>query len=49
VDNHIEILYEMWIIIGNMGVLPEGLLYFAVPLSLLETFFAVYIIKIFTK
>lgn len=30
----------MWIVIGNMGVLPFGLLWFAVPLSLLEAFLA---------
>lgn len=34
----------MWIVIGNLGVLPYGLLYFAVPLSLLETFIASLII-----
>lgn len=35
----------MWVVIGNMGVLPHGLLYVAVPLSLLETFIASYLIK----
>jgi hypothetical protein len=35
----------MWIVIGNMGVLPFSLLLFAVPLSLLEVFFAVIISK----
>ncbi len=39
----------MWLVIGNMGVLPERILYFAVPLSLLETFVAVFIIKYFDK
>ncbi|MBP7583416.1 MAG: hypothetical protein KBA61_05255 [Spirochaetes bacterium] len=34
----------MWVVIGNMGVLPGGLLYFAVPLSLLEAFVASFII-----
>jgi len=34
----------MWVVIGNMGVLPAGLLYAAVPLSLLETFVAAFII-----
>ena len=34
----------MWLVIGNMGVLPGGLLYFAVPLSLLEAFVAALII-----
>lgn len=35
----------MWIVIGNLGVLPYGLLVFAIPLSLLEVFIAAYIIK----
>lgn len=35
----------MWVVIGNMGVLPSGLLYAAVPLSLLEAFVAAFIIK----
>jgi hypothetical protein len=35
----------MWIVIGNLGVLPYGLLYFAVPLSLLESFVAAVIVK----
>lgn len=35
----------MWVVIGNMGVLPDGLLYIAVPLSLLEVFVAAFIIK----
>lgn len=35
----------MWVVIGNMGVLPDGLLYVAVPLSLLEAFVATLIIK----
>ena len=30
----------MWVVIGNMGVLPDGLLYIAVPLSVLEAFLA---------
>jgi hypothetical protein len=34
----------MWVVIGNMGVLPLGLLSIAVPLSLLEAFLASYII-----
>ncbi len=34
----------MWIVIGNLAVLPFGLLYFAVPLSLLEAFLAAWII-----
>lgn len=35
----------MWVVIGNMGVLPAGLLYAAVPLSLFETYVASYIIS----
>jgi hypothetical protein len=35
----------MWIVIGNMGVLPFGILFYAVPLSLLEAFVAAFIIK----
>jgi len=34
----------MWVVIGNLGVLPGGLLYIAVPLSLLEAFVAAFII-----
>jgi hypothetical protein len=35
----------MWIVIGNLGVLPIGILYIAIPLSLLEAFIAAFIIK----
>lgn len=35
----------MWVVIGNMGFLPEGILLFAVPLSLLEAFLAALIMK----
>lgn len=35
----------MWTVIGNLGVLPEGLLLVAVPLSLLESFIAAFIIR----
>ncbi len=35
----------MWVVIGNLGVLPNGLLVFAVPLSLLEAFVAAHIVK----
>ncbi len=35
----------MWVVIGNLGVLPMGILYAAVPLSLLEAFVATIIIK----
>jgi hypothetical protein len=34
----------MWVVVGNMGVLPIGLLYFAIPLSILESFLATLII-----
>ena len=34
----------MWLVIGNMGVLPFEILYLAIPLSLLEAFFATFII-----
>jgi hypothetical protein len=37
----------MWVVIGNLGVLPYGLLVFAVPLSLLESFLAVLIVRKF--
>lgn len=35
----------MWTVVGNMGVLPFEILYFAVPLSILEAFLATLIIK----
>jgi len=35
----------MWLVIGNLGVLPFELLYFAIPLSLFEVFIAAFIIK----
>ncbi len=35
----------MWVVIGNMNVLPYGILPVAVPLSLLEAFVAAWIIK----
>ncbi len=34
----------MWLVIGNLGVLPFGILPLAIPLSLLEAFLATYII-----
>ena len=37
----------MWVVTWNMGVLPTGLLLFAVPLSILESFVACLIIKKF--
>jgi hypothetical protein len=39
----------MWVVIGNLGVLPFGLLLFAVPLSLLEAFIAAWIIRYFSE
>lgn len=38
----------MWVVVGNLGLLPAGLLYAAVPLSLLEAFLAAYIIRKFS-
>jgi hypothetical protein len=35
----------MWVVIGNLGVLPYGLLPYAIPLSLIESFIATWIIK----
>jgi hypothetical protein len=35
----------MWVVIGNLDVLPYSLLWFAVPLSLLEAFIAAWILK----
>ena len=39
----------MWVVVGNLGVLPYGLLYMAVPLSLLEAFVAAFIVKKLTR
>lgn len=39
----------MWVVVGNLNVLPFGLLVFAVPLSLLEAFVAVWIVVRFRK
>lgn len=39
----------MWLVVGNMDVLPFGILYFAIPLSLLETFLATLIIMKLSK
>lgn len=39
----------MWIVTGNMNVLPFEILYFAIPLSLLEAFLAALIIKKMVK
>ena len=38
----------MWLVIGNMGVLPYSLLIYAIPLSMLEVWVAVLIIRYFT-
>jgi hypothetical protein len=35
----------MWVVAGNLGVFPFGILYVAIPLSLLEAFVAAFIIK----
>jgi hypothetical protein len=35
----------MWVVLGNLGVLPFGLLVPAVPLSLLESFVAALVVK----
>jgi hypothetical protein len=35
----------MWVVLGNLDVLPYSLLWFAVPLSMLESFVAAWIIK----
>jgi hypothetical protein len=35
----------MWVVIGNLGVLPYGLLLYGIPLSFLESFIAALIIK----
>lgn len=37
----------MWLVIGNMNVLPFGILPIAIPLSVLEAFLASWIIKKF--
>jgi len=34
----------MWVVTGNLGVLPFNLLFAAIPLSLIEVFVAAYII-----
>jgi hypothetical protein len=39
----------MWIAIGNLGFLPFGILPFAIPLSLLESFIAALIIRKLTR
>lgn len=39
----------MWVVIGNLNVLPYGILVYAIPLSLLEAFIAAFIIKKLSK
>jgi hypothetical protein len=39
----------MWLVVGNMGVLPFSILPIAIPLSLLEAFLASFIVKKLTK
>jgi hypothetical protein len=39
----------MWMVIGNLNVLPFTILPFAIPLSLLEVFIATFIIKKLSK
>ena len=39
----------MWLVVGNLGVLPIKILIFAIPLSLLEAFLATFIIFKFSK
>lgn len=39
----------MWFVLGNMGVLPFKILYFAIPLSILESFLATLIIVKLSK
>jgi hypothetical protein len=39
----------MWVVIGNLGVLPYRIMPWAVPLSLLEAFVAAFIVKRLSK
>jgi len=39
----------MWLVTGNMGVLPYGILPYAIPLSILEAFLASFIIHKFSE
>jgi len=45
----IMVFVLMWITIGNLNVLPYKLLFFAIPLSIIETGGAVFIGKIILK
>lgn len=37
----------MWLVVWNLGVLPSGLLYYAIPLSILEVIVAIWMIRWF--
>ena len=39
----------MWLVTGNMNVLPLGIIPYAIPLSILEIFLATYIINKLSK
>ncbi|MBK8722434.1 MAG: hypothetical protein IPL95_09245 [Saprospiraceae bacterium] len=39
----------MWLVLGNLNVLPFNILIYAVPLSIIEVIIAVYIISYFSK
>lgn len=39
----------MWVVLGNLGILPYGLLPYAIPLSLIESFVAVWITRKLTQ
>lgn len=39
----------MWLVTGNMGVLPFKILFYAVPLSMIEAFLAAFIVKKLSK
>ncbi len=45
--NWIYAFVMMWIVLFNLSVMPQKLLIFAIPLSLIETFVATYINKKF--
>ena len=39
----------MWLVVGNMQVLPFGILFFAIPASILEVFLAAFIMSKLSK
>jgi hypothetical protein len=41
----IAAIVMIWIVVANLGVLPYDLLYWAVPLSIIEVYIAALIIK----